>query len=474
MGAIDSKEKKRSSYDIEQPQGSGTEYQNDCRVAVSTNDQAYNDDSSHNKFHLQSGSGDSLDNQETEEKHEDSVGIKNSDGEGGLPSGPEGKVNTVAVSSDSVHPVKTNQDDNLDNSQIRNTNEGIIVSQGEKSKSLTNRERIENTNVADDNSMLSSTIILGNDCGQDKAVSENLPNGFDHQSKGTVEKMENAVSADDSTASTLRMELEDDFDKAKEEKTDLAENPSHKCEHLLTDEEKESSVASANESSLLHKCESDGSLEDKSKQQSKDQAIEKATDAYDLETEETVTGNGGAVKDIVLSVAENIGPKAEYKQKFVDQVTDEDTVEKSVEKEPSTSPAGHGAGHSVDPYTSEHDKVRKIVENCWREIDGSHGAGHSVDPYTSEHDKVRKIVENCWREIDDSHGAGHSVDPYTSEHDKVRKIVENCWREIDDSLENFQTKFSRQTRRGWKVVRLFVSSTFTDFYAEREITVKKV
>ena len=412
MGAIGSKKKKRGSYDIEQPQRSGTEYQNDCRVAVSTNDQAYNDDSSRNKFPLQSSSGDSLDNQETEEKREDSVGIKNSDGEGGLPSGPERKVNTVAVSSHSVHPVKTNQDDNLDNSQIRNTNEGVIVSQGEKSKSLTNGEGIENTDVADDNSTLSSKIILGNDCGQDQAVSENLPNGFDHQSKGTDEKMENAVSADDSTASTLRMGLEDDFDKAKEEKTDLAENPSHKCEHLLTDEERESSVASANESSLLEKSESDGSLEDKSKQQSKDQAIEKATDAYDLETEETVTGNGGAVKDGVLSVAENISPKAESEQKFVYQVTDEETLEKSVEKKPSTSSAGHGAGQSVDPYTLDHDEARKIVENCWKEI--------------------------------------------------------------DDGLENFQTKFSRQTRRGWKVVRLFVSSTFADFHAEREIIVKKV
>ena len=67
-----------------------------------------------------------------------------------------------------------------------------------------------------------------------------------------------------------------------------------------------------------------------------------------------------------------------------------------------------------------------------------------------------------------------TVDPYTLDHDKARKIVENCWKEIDDTLENFQTKFSRQTRRGWKVVRLFVSSTFADFHAEREIIVKKV
>ena len=137
-------------------------------------------------------------------------------------------MNTAAVTRDSVHPVKTNQDDNLDNSQIRNTNEGVIVSQGEKSKSLTNGEGSENTNVADDNSTLSSKIILGNDCGQDQAVSENLPNGFDHHSKETHKKVENALSADDSTASTLRMELEDDFDKVKEEKTDLAENPLHK------------------------------------------------------------------------------------------------------------------------------------------------------------------------------------------------------------------------------------------------------
>ena len=110
---------------------------------------------------------------------------------------------------------------------------------------------------------------------------------------------------------------------------------------MLTSEERESSVASANESSLLQKSESDGSLEDKSK----DQAIEKAPDAYDIETEETVTGNGGAVKDSVLSVAKNIGPKAESEQKFVDQVTDEETLEKSVEKKPSASPTGHGAGH---------------------------------------------------------------------------------------------------------------------------------
>lgn len=53
---------------------------------------------------------------------------------------------------------------------------------------------------------------------------------------------------------------------------------------------------------------------------------------------------------------------------------------------------------------------------------------------------------------------------------------ENMWAIVKKSSDrNREWKLdSVKNRRGWKTIRLFVSSTFRDFHAEREVLVKEV
>ena len=58
--------------------------------------------------------------------------------------------------------------------------------------------------------------------------------------------------------------------------------------------------------------------------------------------------------------------------------------------------------------------------------------------------------------------------------------MSDCWVEIDRQMKEYDAHHtapvthSLPTPGGWRNVRLFVSSTFTDFFNEREILVKKV
>lgn len=59
----------------------------------------------------------------------------------------------------------------------------------------------------------------------------------------------------------------------------------------------------------------------------------------------------------------------------------------------------------------------------------------------------------------------------------VTKIIRSVWQKIDESIPVYVNKYKERTydvQTGWKVVRIFISSTFTDFFAEREVIVKKV
>ena len=61
--------------------------------------------------------------------------------------------------------------------------------------------------------------------------------------------------------------------------------------------------------------------------------------------------------------------------------------------------------------------------------------------------------------------------------EEIQEVVNKCWKDIGDScVFNSYGKSSKSfdSRNGWKVVRLFVSSTFVDYHAEREVLVKKV
>jgi len=67
-----------------------------------------------------------------------------------------------------------------------------------------------------------------------------------------------------------------------------------------------------------------------------------------------------------------------------------------------------------------------------------------------------------------------------TEEDQIDSLIENVWKKIDHTVEVYSEKYKQlqptdeKNHLGWRVVRLFISSTFADFHAEREIIVKKV
>ena len=64
-------------------------------------------------------------------------------------------------------------------------------------------------------------------------------------------------------------------------------------------------------------------------------------------------------------------------------------------------------------------------------------------------------------------GASRSLD-YSSE-------ISNQWDSVRKTIEVREQKKKLVIKRvGWKTVRVFVSSTFRDFHAEREVLIKEV
>ena len=54
-------------------------------------------------------------------------------------------------------------------------------------------------------------------------------------------------------------------------------------------------------------------------------------------------------------------------------------------------------------------------------------------------------------------------------------IVSQHWQNIERSCDQQRAcPLAVTTRTGWQIVRVFVSSTFTDFHSEREVLMKKV
>lgn len=62
--------------------------------------------------------------------------------------------------------------------------------------------------------------------------------------------------------------------------------------------------------------------------------------------------------------------------------------------------------------------------------------------------------------------------------EEIQKVVDKCWQDIENTCRNQRDTTSSPSpelkTKGWRVVRLFVSSTFADYHAEREVLVKKV
>lgn len=55
---------------------------------------------------------------------------------------------------------------------------------------------------------------------------------------------------------------------------------------------------------------------------------------------------------------------------------------------------------------------------------------------------------------------------------KFTKVYES-WKKVEETCQKKTNKRCVQSRSGWQTVRIFVSSTFKDFHAEREALVKK-
>ena len=61
----------------------------------------------------------------------------------------------------------------------------------------------------------------------------------------------------------------------------------------------------------------------------------------------------------------------------------------------------------------------------------------------------------------------------------VQKSIERTWDDIHENLKQYverneELKKRSGSRKGWKVIHFFISSTFADFFAEREVLIKKV
>jgi hypothetical protein len=64
------------------------------------------------------------------------------------------------------------------------------------------------------------------------------------------------------------------------------------------------------------------------------------------------------------------------------------------------------------------------------------------------------------------------------EKEKALGTVSDCWELVEEQCNNnlpVSIKSTEDVGEGpWRIARVFVSSTFTDFFCEREVLVKKV
>ena len=87
-----------------------------------------------------------------------------------------------------------------------------------------------------------------------------------------------------------------------------------------------------------------------------------------------------------------------------------------------------------------------------------------------------------FRENADNHSTSNQTTPDESRNEVSQEIVDlidDIWRRTDDSLPNYLEKYKKyndsySASQKWRTVRIFISSTFTDFFVEREVVVKKV
>lgn len=114
---------------------------------------------------------------------------------------------------------------------------------------------------------------------------------------------------------------------------------------------------------------------------------------------------------------------------------------------------GHGGGHGRTGRNIEKSEDQNI----------SGGEGHG-----SQNPNLALIVED---EI--------AEDQLQFIQTEIRNVIDKVWNDIERSKTVARQVVSKKSstashKKGWKVVRIFISSTFADFHAEREVVVKKV
>lgn len=92
-------------------------------------------------------------------------------------------------------------------------------------------------------------------------------------------------------------------------------------------------------------------------------------------------------------------------------------------------------------------------------------------------------VDNAGQKQSAGHATTSGVDEVLNvlaqaSDEEIQKVVDKCWHDIENTCTNKLEKTKSSSKgvktKGWRVVRLFVSSTFADYHAEREVLVKKV
>jgi len=94
-------------------------------------------------------------------------------------------------------------------------------------------------------------------------------------------------------------------------------------------------------------------------------------------------------------------------------------------------------------------------------------------PASSNESVTGKNQSETSENLDDSDTAGVTTDDADVDA-AVSDAVDNCWTVINQQCFEHVQQTSSDTCKGWKTIRVFVSSTFADMHSEREILIKKV
>ncbi|XP_065065647.1 telomerase protein component 1-like [Rhopilema esculentum] len=132
---------------------------------------------------------------------------------------------------------------------------------------------------------------------------------------------------------------------------------------------------------------------------------------------------------------------------------------------------------------NESDRVSvNKVENC---DENRKDGERSKQRDNNDDNKEQSKMASTAGPVSSAHGAtttttegqSYTVASHDSGGNEESDIYSNIWYAIDAGLEEwnaFNRKRQVPSHKDWTVIRLFVSSTFTDFYAEREVLVKRV